>query len=95
MELTANLIQEQTISAELTNIYGVPGPQGEPGPQGPEGPAGPQGIQGPQGKQGPQGPKGDKGDTGPAGHTPTTEELTPLITSIVQQQLGVIENGSY
>lgn len=37
-------------------------------------------------------PKGDKGDPG---HTPTDTELASLITPIVQEQLGVVENGYY
>lgn len=32
---------------------------------------------------------------GEPGHTPTDMELTSLITPIVQEQLGVVENGYY
>lgn len=83
MELTANLIEEQTLNATVTGLEVLRGPQGLQGERGPRGEQGEQGIQGVQGEQ------------GPAGHTPTTEELTALITPIVQQQLGVVENGYY
>lgn len=66
---------------EVATIRGERGPRGEAGPAGPQGPEGPVStVPGPQ---------------GPAGHTPTDAELTALITPIVQQQLGVIENGTY
>lgn len=85
-------------------IAGIESQPGEPGPQGPQGEPGPQGPKGDTGEPGPKGDAGEQGpqgEQGPAGYTPqrgtdywTTEDIAE-IQSYIQEQLGVIENGTY
>lgn len=84
--------------ADIQLTPGPQGPQGEPGPQGPKGDKGDAGEPGPKGDAGEQGPQGEQG---PAGYTPqrgtdywTTEDVAE-IQAYIQEQLGVIENGTY
>lgn len=94
----------------LTGPKGERGEQGIQGPAGATGPQGPQGIQGeagPAGKdgaKGEQGPAGQQGPAGPAGangKTPVrgvdywTEADKQEMQSFINQQLGVVENGTY
>lgn len=90
-----------------TGPAGPQGPQGEPGADGAAGPQGIQGEKGEKGDTGPQGPQGEKGDTGATGATgpqgeqgeqgpePSDERLNTLIIPIVEELLGVVENGNY
>lgn len=99
-----------TPDGTLNAPYAAKGDKGDTGPQGPIGPKGEQGIQGPAGAKGEQGPAGQQGPvgaTGPAGpagangKTPVrgvdywTEADKQEMQSFINQQLGVIENGTY
>ena len=59
------------------------------------------GPQGEQGIQGPQGIQGVQGETGPAGYTPVrgidywTAADVSAIEAYIDQQLGIVSNGSY
>ena len=92
-------------------IYrGPAGLPGKPGEDGKPGPIGPQGIPGEPGPQGERGPQGDSGvyigdaeptddsvkvwidtDAMPEGTYPTTAQVEQMIN----EALGVIENGTY
>lgn len=77
---------------------GNTGPQGEQGDPGQQGPQGLPGAQGPAGEPGPQGPAGQNGADG---YTPVrgtdywTDDDIATINAYIDQQIGVIANGSY
>lgn len=98
---------EDFTSEQLESLRGPEGPQGpqgekgdtgEQGPKGDTGPAGADGAQGPVGETGPQGPTGQNGVDG---YTPVrgtdywTEDDIAAINAYIDQQIGVISNGSY
>ena len=98
--------QNLTITPDgtLNAPYAAKGDKGDTGPQGPKGE---QGIQGPKGERGEQGPQGiqgiqgEAGATGANGKTPVrgvdywTEADKQEINTYINQQLGVVENGTY
>lgn len=80
-----------------TNDKDLPNPE----PVNIRGKDGKDGAQGPKGDTGSQGPQGEPGKDGANGYTPVkgkdywTEADKSEIESYIDQQLGVIENGSY
>ena len=88
---------------------GAVGPQGEQGIQGIQGPAGATGPQGLQGETGPAGKDGADGKSAydlakSAGYTGTEEDLSAKlssllskdeITTLIDEKLGVVADGSY
>lgn len=93
-ETTGNLPTDE-------NYWQLMAERGDTGLTGPEGPQGETGPQGEQGIQGDQGIQGEKGDTGKPGYTPVrgtdywTQADINTIQNYIDEQLGVIENGTY
>lgn len=74
---------------------GDKGDQGEPGPQGQPGPAGKDGVDGKDGAPGADGQDGEDGYTPQRGVDYWTDSDIAAIHSYIDEQLGVIENGTY
>lgn len=88
---------------------GIPGPKGDKGDQGEAGLIGPAGPEGPVGAPGPKGEPGEPGvymgDKAPTDSsvkvwiipsaTGTTYPTTAQVEQMINDALGVIENGSY
>lgn len=83
------------------NYWQLMAEKGDTGVQGAKGDQGVQGETGPQGEMGPQGIQGEKGDTGEAGYTPVrgtdywTQADIDTIKNYIDEQIGVIANGTY
>ena len=93
-EVTGNLPTDE-------NYWQLMAEKGDTGSQGAKGDQGIQGETGPQGEMGPQGIQGEKGDTGEAGYTPVrgtdywTQADIDTIKNYIDEQIGVIANGTY
>lgn len=86
------------LTDEWKKVLGLRGEKGEKGDQGIQGeigPQGPKGDKGDTGEQGPQGIQGEKGDSPVRGTDYWTAADIASIKAYIDQELGVIENGSY